>query len=101
MPKLVVKFKRPLVVREADELTITITADADDADALRRLPKLFMLESWAFDAMTRTGPIHDVETNLRNMIEVEGGFPCEVDIEEKGFVELEGLKPVTVEVKED
>ena len=87
MPKLVVTFEKPRVVRAADRLTIVI--EAEDAEALKEVPKRILFEGTAFDALTYAGGLREVEKDLRDMIEMELGVDNEVSIYIEGFDEEE------------
>ncbi len=97
MPKLVVTFDRPRIVRAADRLTITV--EADDAEALRAVPRRILMEGTAHDALTATGDLREIEKNLQDAIEMELGLDNEVSISIEGFDEAERWVR-TVEVKD-
>ena len=87
MPKPVVSFDRPYVIRVADKLTIV--AEADDAEALKNVPRCIMMEGTAYEALTATGDLREIEKNLRDAIEMELGVESEVTIFIEGFDESE------------
>jgi len=98
MPKLLVTFDHPRIVRKAKRLTITV--EAGDAEVLKAVPRRILMEGTAYDALTTTGDLREIEKDLRDAIEMELGLDNEVSISIEDFDEEEHWVR-TIETREE
>ena len=86
MKKKVIKIRKPIVIRLADEIAIEVVAE-DGADLDKAMAEVNW-EQVAYDVMTsRPDTLWEIERDIEVTLEYDIDARCEVNIKVKGFVD--------------